>query len=86
MGAYCRLPFHFIAVSSWVFLGTWVVVRPGIVVIARDPVYSFQVLPGYPSTPNTNLLIFGFPSQRPQEYQQSIRLTVATLGVSLASA
>jgi len=37
-------------------------------------------------TPNTNLLIFGFPSQRPQEYQQSIRLTVATLGVSLASA
>jgi hypothetical protein len=37
-------------------------------------------------TPNTNLLIFGFPSQRPQEYQQSIRLTVVTLGVSLASA
>jgi hypothetical protein len=36
--------------------------------------------------PNTNLLIFGFPSQRPQKYQQSIRLTAATLGVSLASA
>jgi hypothetical protein len=37
-------------------------------------------------TPNTNLLIFGFPSQKPQKSQQPTRLTVATLGVPLASA
>jgi hypothetical protein len=40
----------------------------------------------YRRAPNTNLLIFGYFSQRPQKYQQSIRLTAATLGVSLASA
>lgn len=37
-------------------------------------------------TPNTNLLIFGSPSQRLQKSQQLIRLAAATLGVPLTSA
>ena len=41
---------------------------------------------GVAIAPNTNLLIFGSPSQRLQKSQQLIRLAAATLGVPLTSA
>ncbi|XPS81770.1 hypothetical protein M3J07_013729 [Ascochyta lentis] len=50
VSAYRRLPVHFIAVPTWVFLGTRAVIRPGGVAVTCDPVYSLKVFPGYPGT------------------------------------
>ena len=50
VSAYCRLLVHFVAVPTLVFLGTRVVVRPGIVAVTRNPVYSLEVLLGYSGT------------------------------------